>query len=352
MTTLISESTQPVPDLPPEPRQTEGSPAPRLTREEVAEAAPVRRPGVLVVVWMVVALAIFVLVLYVLEPFFQTRTQDELLTSYRAELTQAANEASTVLGVTTPTKAPELGAPIGIVEIGGLRVQQVVVEGVTPSQTQAGPGHVPGTAAPGQPGNSAIVGRRAMYGGPFGDLGSLQEDDPIVVTTTQGQAVYEVVSVERRTIVEPLDEGSTGASAATGVTNEALAAAADDEPVITVDELYGPTADDRLTLVTSDSALPWNADSAVVVIAGLVGQPYEPTPQNGRTDSQTGLDGDPSAWAPFVLAMAGLVGSAVAAVWLYRRVSTRVAYLLTTPALVVFAILAAETASHLLPAWA
>ena len=78
-----------------------------------------------------------------------------------------------------------------------------------------------------------------------------------------------------------------------------------------------------------------------MVIAGLVGRPYEPTPQNGRTDSQTGLDGDSSAWAPFALALAGLVGSVVAAVWLYRRTSTKVAYLLTTPALVVFAILGA-----------
>ncbi len=40
-----------------------------------------------------------------------------------------------------------------------------------------------------------------------------------------------------------------------------------------------------------------------------------------------------------------------AAVFLYRRFSPRVAYLLTMPSLLAFVVLAAEAASRLLPAW-
>ena len=133
--------------------------------------------------------------LYGLEPLFQSRTQGQLLASYRAQIERSANETGGLGGVTVPTKAPELGAPVAILEIGRLELQQVVVEGAQSTQTQAGPGHVPGTAAPGQPGNSVIVGRRGTFGAPFAKLGTLEPDDQIVVSTTQGQAVYQVVSV-------------------------------------------------------------------------------------------------------------------------------------------------------------
>ena len=54
---------------------------------------------------------------------------------------------------------------------------------------------------------------------------------------------------------------------------------------------------------------------------------------------------------PFVLASLGFAAAAAAAVVLYRRSTLRIAYLLTTPALLMFIILGAESFSRLLPAW-
>ena len=55
-----------------------------------------------------------------------------------------------------------------------------------------GPGHVVGTPLPGQPGNAVVAGRRTLYGGPFGHLGSLHRGDRIHVTTGEGNATYRV----------------------------------------------------------------------------------------------------------------------------------------------------------------
>ncbi|HEY5153556.1 MAG TPA: sortase, partial [Acidimicrobiales bacterium] len=150
------------------------------------------RVVLIVAAWLVVTFLSMMLVLYGLEPLFQERTQNQLLAGYRKKVEFASNETGGLGGVSTPVLAPELGSPVAIIEIGRLQVQQVVVEGAQPLQTQAGPG---------QPGNSSIVGRRGTFGAPFRNLDKLEPDDPILVTTTQGQSVYKVVSVQTQRIV-------------------------------------------------------------------------------------------------------------------------------------------------------
>ena len=343
--------------------------------------------GPLIALWSVIALVILGLVLYVIEPMFQERDQGLLLDRYRSSIDKASNQASGLQGVEVPTVAPSFGSPVGIVEIGSLGLQTVVVEGVDSATTRVGPGHVPGTAAPGQPGNAVVVGRRTMFGGTFGDLSSIRVGDDIVVTTTQGQSLYQVTDVGR---VELTDEAtptkapevpaptttSTTTStipaadvatpvADTSATTETTVAAETESTTTTTaavesalaggrlgrDALYGTSTDDRLTLVTSASSFPWNSAEADVVIAVMIGKPYAPTPQNGRMADQTGNLGDTSAWPIVLLALIFLVATVVGTVLLYRRSSPRVAYLLTVPPLVVFAILAAEAFSRLLPAW-
>lgn len=315
-----------------------------------------RRLGMVAVIWLLVTLATVGLVLYALEPMFQQQAQSRLLTEYRAQVAQAANESGTLAGVTVPTQAPELGAPVAIVEIGRIRMRQVVVEGVSSAQTQDGPGHVPGTAGPGQPGNSALVGRRGMFGGPFGAINSLQPDDTILVTTTQGRTVYRVTSVGQVNITpSAASSGVADAAAAGGLNGNPVTdpnPVADQAAAAQLDALFGPTTEDRITLVTSASVLPGNSSRATVVIAKLDGLPFAPTPQGGRTATQTGLTGDSGAWASLLLSLQAFALSAAAAVFLYRRFSPRVAYLLTMPALLAFAVLAAEAGSRLLPAWA
>lgn len=360
---------------------------------EDVSAARAMATGPLVALWIVIAVLILGIVLYVIEPMFQERDQGLLLDRYRTTVDKAANQATGLQGVEVPTTAPAFGSPVGILEIGSLGLQTVTVEGVDSATTRVGPGHVPGTAAPGQPGNSVIVGRRTMFGGPFGDISTMQVGDEIIVTTTQGQSLYQVTDVGQAELTSEVTPATAPAVAApttttTSTTTTTIAGAeaapiVDAAPVeipvdpaageavveptttttiaavessltggrIPLNSLYGTSTDDRLTLVSSASAFPWNSAQADVVVAVMIGKPFAPTPQNGRMAGQGGNVGDTAAWPIVLLAFIFLGATVTGAVLLYRRSSPRVAYLLTVPPLVVFAILAAESFSRLLPAW-
>lgn len=70
-----------------------------------------------------------------------------------------------------------------------------VVEGVAMEHLAAGPGHYPGSALPGQPGNLAIAGHRTTYGAPFSALDALAPGDLAHVADRGGQRfTYEVVA--------------------------------------------------------------------------------------------------------------------------------------------------------------
>lgn len=313
------------------------------------ERAPVdgRSVAKLAVLWLVVALISSVAVTYGLGGYLADRDQRLLLQDFRAELSQAANEASGLGGVSESVVAPERGAPVAVLEAPDLQLQQVIVEGVQPEETQQGPGHVPGTAGLGQPGNAAVVGRAAMYGGTFGDLSSLQEGDRIVATTRQGESVYVVESVGQRSIVDdPVGPARSGPVAA-----ELPEGGVEPTDSITTGELYGPTDGDQLTLVTSAAANPFNSEQATVVIARMDGSPFEPTVQNGRTQSETGTSANLSSWPSLVLALLAYLLTVAAAAALHRRVRARVVYFVTAPPFIAFTIVVAQTASQLLPAW-
>ncbi len=375
---------------------------PEPLAEEFSEPSRSLTTGQLVGLWLVIAVVILGIVLYLVEPMFQQRDQGLLLERYRSSIDKAANQSSGLGGVEVSSIAPSVGSAVGIVEIGAIGLRQVVVEGTASSNTMTGPGHVPGTAAPGQPGNSVIVGRSSMYGGPFGDLSEMSVGDQIVVSTTQGQSLYEVtdtgsvtlsnaasptaapkvpaptpVSTTTSTTVAPeVDpaattettveattttvaveettttvEGDTATTEAPTTTTIAAIESALAGGSIPLNSLYGTSTDDRLTLVTSASAFPWNSGEATVVIAVMKGKPFEPTPQNGRSVKEAGNEGDSSKWPVTVLAFLCLAAAIGGAVLLYRRSTPKIAYLLTVPPLLAFAILASESFSLLLPAW-
>ena len=230
-------------------------------------------------VWLVVTALAVLLVLYGVGPMLEQRDQTALLSDYRVEIRQAAAQTNGLPGVELPTRAPETGSPVAILDIPEMKLEQVVVEGVGPQQTRRGPGHVPGTAGPGQPGNSAIVARRSTFGGPFRPLGSLEPGDEILVTTTQGQSIYVVTEVRSDEVAD--GSGGTRPQPA-DVQTTTTTGSAGDPPVeavphdrrrsrstppcpratLTTDDLYGRTDDDRLTLVTSAATRPWNTARA------------------------------------------------------------------------------------------
>lgn len=96
----------------------------------------------------------------------------------------------------------EEGTPFGEMRVPSIGVEQVVFEGVTPATLKSGPGHMPWTPLPGQPGNAVISGHRTTYGAPFYDLDALVPGDVIEIDTVIGTHVY---TVRETVIVSPTD---------------------------------------------------------------------------------------------------------------------------------------------------
>jgi sortase A len=126
-----------------------------------------------------------------------------------------------------------VGDPVAKVIIPSLGVEQVVLEGQDRGTLRKGPGHVPGSAMPGEAGNAVIRGHRLLWSGPFRNLDRLNLGAEIHVQTTQGTSVYLVAGMFRQ----------------------------DGERV----DLFQDTELPYLTLVTSDP--PIRADGTLVVRA-------------------------------------------------------------------------------------
>jgi sortase (surface protein transpeptidase) len=306
-------------------------------------------------VWALITFMAAGLVCYGFGSLFQQRAQRTLMTEYRAALYDASVSVAMPGQQATAPLPPVPGAPVGILEIGAIRLQQVVVEGVAPSQTENGPGHVPGTPGFGQAGNVVVVGRRSAFGGPFVRIGTLKPGAQILAATTQGESVYRVSTVFTASLTggdgtssETVAGSSTGSPTTAGSVPSGTSTTPSSVPV---DSLYAQGAVNQLTLVTSASGAPWNSTRATVVVAQLVGLPFAPTAQEGRSDSYTGANGSVGALAPLVLILMGYAVVALTAVVAYRRYSSRAAWLLTTPPLVVLTVLIGEVGAQVLPAW-
>jgi sortase A len=298
--------------------------------------------------WLVMLLVGVIVVLYALTPLFQTRDQHRLIERYAAVVKNFSLEDTGLYGVQLPTQPPATGSSVGILEIGHLKLQEVVVEGVGPAQTEEGPGHVPGTAGLGQPGNAAVVARRSAFGGPFSDLASVRVGQDIVVTTIEGQSLYVVTQVRSTRIV-----AGTGvsATAALGGTTAAPVAPKTIGSSVGIEDLFAPSTNNRLTLVTSGSRTPWNTRSAIVVVAQMKGLPFTPTPQQARSASQDGRSAASGTAPLLILALIVFALAAAGSVVIWRRSSIRTAYLVTVAPLVVATVLVAVAVSRTLPAW-
>jgi sortase A len=101
-----------------------------------------------------------------------------------------------------PEDIPEEDTSFAQLTVPSLGLEAVIFEGVTRSTLTKGPGHMPGTALPGQPGNAVISGHRTTYGRPFFDFDQLVPGDRIEVETAIGVHVYQV---RESFIVQPTD---------------------------------------------------------------------------------------------------------------------------------------------------
>lgn len=203
------------------------------------------------------------------------------------------------------------GAPVALLRIPEIGLEQVVVEGTSPELAMEGPGHLRGTPLPGEPGTSVVLGHRSTYGAPFSRLGQLVDGDEVQVLTTSGAHTYRVAGDPR--ILR-----------------------AGEPDVVEIDD------GDRLVLATAHPEL--SATDRLVVEAVLEGEPVEPRPVITGADTEAvpvvelsppelGRTGEGAAWAKVLLLSQLLLVALLVTRWLYRHWLRWPTWLLTTPVL-------------------
>ena len=93
-----------------------------------------------------------------------------------------------------------------------------ILSGVADEQLNAGIGHFPANALPGNTGNFALAGHRMTYGKPFTDIDKLEVGDEVIVETRDKFFVYRLVADE---IVNPTDVWVLDDQPVTGVDGRA-----------------------------------------------------------------------------------------------------------------------------------
>ena len=92
---------------------------------------------------------------------------------------------------------------IGVIQIDKIKLKAPVVEGVKAENLKAGIGHIPGTAALGQPGNCVLAGHRNhTFGIFFNRLDEMEEGDEIIIITKKEELKYKVY---KKHVVTPDD---------------------------------------------------------------------------------------------------------------------------------------------------
>lgn len=96
--------------------------------------------------------------------------------------------------------APTPDIRVSNISIPAIGIDEPLHEGMTLTAINRGPSMWPGTALPGEVGNTVIAGHRTTYGAPFRNLDQLEEGDEVVFTDERGEHTYEVIALE---IVDP-----------------------------------------------------------------------------------------------------------------------------------------------------
>ena len=197
----------------------------------------------------------------------------------------------------------EAGTSVALLEIEDINVRRVVIEGTHAEDLAKGPGHLVGSAMPGQPGTSAILGRSSRYGSAFARLDELKAGQEITVTTAQGEHTYEVVD-------------STVRSA-----NDSAAFTGERNMLLLITGVGGASPDERL------------------VVRALLTSPVFPA-GTAATDIQTttaelGLEGSTESPMQLAIWLFLLFILLISLIPLTERIGKRVAWLIAIPLLAV-----------------
>ncbi|MGO9875651.1 MAG: sortase [Acidimicrobiia bacterium] len=139
-------------------------------------------------------------------------SQPTTTTSTAPSTTTTAPPTTTTIKLPQPTPPPAnpyANVPvnqIGTILIPNINLVSPVFEGVWLTVVDHGPGHWPGSAVPGQIGNSVFAGHRVTHTHPFLNLDQLAVGDQVIFAMPNGVFTYAVTSI---TIVLPTDIGIT-----------------------------------------------------------------------------------------------------------------------------------------------
>lgn len=92
--------------------------------------------------------------------------------------------------------APEPIVQIGSMEIPKIGLNTPIFHGITLRNIDKGPSHWPGTAMPGEIGNSVFPGHRTTHSKPFRNVDQLVPGDEVIFNTNGARHVYRVTGHE------------------------------------------------------------------------------------------------------------------------------------------------------------
>lgn len=269
-----------------------------------------------VLVLVCVVCTTMLLQLVVVSKFQHSAAQGQQFDLFRSQL---ANGIAPIGPTDTNDELLELGAPVAYVEIPEIGLDEVVGEGTTAGVLFDGAGHRRDTPLPGQVGTSVIMGRRAAFGGPFGDITSLREGDRITVTTGQGVFEFSVIGVryEGQPAPEPPAAGES-----------------------------------RLMLVTAGGRA-YLPEGVVRVDAELdgdaVGGPARPVSAAGLPPNERFMAADTSTLWAFALWLQALILLCIGLVWAWHRWGRAQAWVVFLPLILLVGLAASGEAARLLP---
>lgn len=246
-----------------------------------------------------------------------SRSQSLLYHQFRSELAQ---EIAPTGELDYNGKAVQPGAPVALLTIPAIGVEEVVVDGTASGDLTAGPGHLRDTPLPGQVGWSWVFGRGSTYGAPFHKITALAKGDTIYVRTGQGKVAYTVLDVRR---------------------------AGDPVPVVPPG-----TSSGLLTLVTADSSgfLSSLRSSSAVYVDATTTKALPAGPEAAAVpSSELVMARDTSSLPVLTLLLAVLAGVVFAISASRRRFRAVLVWLVATPVVIALAWSVTDQVTRLLP---
>ena len=120
----------------------------------------------------------------------------------------AAPQPRTAARVPSNPRQPEPLVEIGSIEIPKIGLNHRVFHGISLTSIDHGPSHWPGTAMPGEVGNSVFAGHRVTHSKPFRNIDQLVPGDEVIFNVNGARTTYlvtgsEVVTPKALHIVNP-----------------------------------------------------------------------------------------------------------------------------------------------------